>query len=157
MATRPQLLSGARGSLKINGTTVAFVTDVSVSIQAQVRPVHTFGAANARSVEPLATGAQVSIGRVFPVSKPDGTAVDTTAVSSSMGFVEPIIGLMLTSEDISVELIDTKTSTTVANIKNCRFAGRTFSVSASQIANERINLVGIYDAAGGNTPEQIGL
>jgi hypothetical protein len=30
-------------------------------------------------------------------------------------------------------------------------------VSASQIANERINLVGIYDAAGGNTPEQIGI
>lgn len=157
MATRPQLLSGARGKLKVNGKEIAFITDVSVSIQAQVRPVHTFGAANARSIEPLATGAQVSIGRVFPVSKPDGSAVDTNSVSSNMGFVEPIIALMLSSSDIEVELTDRLAGVTVANIKNCRFAGRTFNVSASQIANERINLVGIYDAAGGNTPEQIGI
>jgi hypothetical protein len=157
MATRPQLLSGARGKLKINGVEVAFITDVSVSIQAQVRPVHTFGAANARSIEPLATGAQVSIGRVFPVNSTNGTPVDTTSVSSKMGNVEPIIALMLTSSDIEVELTDRMAGVTVANIKNCRFAGRTFNVSASQIANERINLVGIYDAAGGNTPEQIGI
>ena len=159
MATRPQLLSGARGKLKINGVEVAFITDVSVTIQAQVRPVHTFGAANARSIEPLSIGAQVSIGRVFPVNKPDTilTAVDTSSVGALMGFVEPIINLMLTSEDIEVELTDRMAGVTVANVKNCRFAGRTFSVSASQIAQERINLVGIYDAAGSNTSEQIGL
>lgn len=157
MATRPQLLSGARGKLKVNGTEIAFITDVSVSIQAQVRPVHTFGAANARSIEPLAVGAQVSIGRVFPINKPDGTSVNTNSTSSAMGNVEPIIALMLSSSDIEVELTDRLAGVTVANVKNCRFAGRTFSVSASQIANERINLVGIYDAAGGNTPEQIGI
>jgi hypothetical protein len=157
MSTRPQLLSGARGTLKINGVEVAFVTNVSVTIQAQVRPIHTFGAANARSVEPLSVGAQVSIGRVFPVNDSQGNPIDTSSISASMGFVEPIINMMLTAQDIEVELTDRMAGVTVANVKNCRFAGRSMNISASQIAQENINLIGIYDAAGGNTPEQIGL
>jgi hypothetical protein len=154
MATRPQLFSGARGLLAVDGRVLGFVTDVSVNIQANVRPVHTFGAPNARSVEPLSTGASLSIGRVFPMNKPDGSVVNTSDIVLG---IEPIINLMLASEDISISLTDKITGRVVADVKNCRFAGRSLNLSASQIAQERIQLVGIYDAAGGNTPDAIGL
>ncbi len=152
---RPQLFSGARGALQVNGNTIAFVTDVSINVQANVRAVHTFGAANARSVEPLSYGVNVTIGRVIPVSKPDGTAVDTSTISANFG-VEPVISQMLYAEDIQIDLIDQVTGKTVASIRDCRFAGRTLSLSAQQIANERIQLVGIFDAKD-NTSDGVGL
>lgn len=152
--SRPQLFSGARGVLKIDGRTLAFITDVSINITSNVRPVHTFGAPNARSVEPLSTGASVSIGRVIPVNRADGSAVNTSDIANG---IEPVIALMLAAEDITVSLQDKLTGVTVADVKNCRFAGRSLNLSASQIAQERIQLVGIYDAAGGQTPDQIGL
>lgn len=151
---RPQLFSGARGILTVDGKEIGFVTDVTVNIMANVRPVHTFGAPNARSVEPLSTGASLSIGRVFPMNKPDGTYANTSDIALD---IEPIISLMLASEDITVKLTDKLTDKPVADVKNCRFAGRSLNLAASQIAQERIQLVGIYDAAGGNTPDDIGL
>lgn len=151
---RPQLFSGARGALRVNNVTQAFVTDVSVNVTSTVRPVHTFGASNARSVEPLSTGVSLSIGRVIPVNRADGTPVNTSDISIG---IEPIISLMLAAEDITVSLTDKLTGVTVADIKNCRFSGRSLNLSAQQIAQERIQLVGIYDAAGGQTPDGIGL
>lgn len=154
--TRPQLFSGARGNLKVNGQVIAFVTDVSVNVQANVRAVHTFGAANARSVEPLSYGVNVTIGRVIPVNKPDGTAVDTSTISANFNGIEPVINQMLFAEDITVSLLDSLTDQTVADVRNCRFAGRTLTLSAQQIANERIQLVGIFDAKD-NTSDGVGL
>lgn len=151
---RPQLFSGARGILQINGGTLAFVTDVNVNIQANVRPIHTFGASNARSIEPLSTGVTVSLGRVIPVNTSDGTPVNTSDIAIG---VEPIISLMLSAEDIVISLLDKLTGVTIADVKNCRFAGRSLNLTAQQIAQERIQLVGIYDAAGGQTPDPIGL
>lgn len=154
MSTRPQLFSGARGEIKVDGKTIAYATDINVNIAASVRAVHTFGSPNARSVEPLSVGATVSIGRVFPVNKPDGTPVNTSDIAIG---IEPVISQMLASEDLTVTLTDKLTGITVANVQNCRFAGRSLSLSAQQLAQERIQLVGIYDAAGGNTPDSIGL
>jgi hypothetical protein len=156
MATRPQLFSGARGNLQVNGKTIAFVTDVSVNVQANVRAIHTFGAANARSIEPLSYGVNVTVGRVIPVSKPDGSAVDTSTISANFNGIEPVISQMLLAEDITIDLLDSLTSQTVASVRNCRFAGRTLSLSAQQIANERIQLVGIFDAKD-NTSDGVGL
>lgn len=151
---RPQLFSGARGSLRVNGATLAFVTDVTVNVTANVRPVHTFGAPNARSVEPLSTSVNLTIGRVIPVNRADGSAVNTSNIAIG---IEPIISLMLAAEDISVSLLDKLTGITVVDVKNCRFAGSSKNLSAQQIAQERIQLIGIYDAAGGQTPDAIGL
>jgi hypothetical protein len=140
--------------MSVDGAAVAFVTDVNVNIQANVRPVHTFGASNARSVEPLSTGVTLSIGRVIPINKADGSAVNTSDIAIG---VEPVISLMLAAEDVSIALVDKLTGVTVADVKNCRFAGRSLNLSAQQIAQERIQLIGIYDAAGGQTPDDIGL
>ena len=154
---KPQLLSGARGEIRIAGNVLAYVTDVSIDAPTSVRAVHTFGAPNARSVEPLQTGpCTVTIGRVIPVNKSDGTAVDSSMIKAG---IEPTIQALLTAEDITVDLIDKITGKTYASVKNCRFAGRALSLSASQLASERISLMGIYDAGsdGKNSPTQLGI
>lgn len=151
MSNKPQLLSGARGKLVITGlkgtVTLAYVTEVSINIDNSVRAVHTFGATNARSVEPLSTRCTVTIGRVIPVNTADGTSVNTSAINTG---IEAVISDMLFAEDIQVQLLDKVTGVTIANVMNCRFTGRTLSVGSSNIANERISLIGIYDAANGN-------
>jgi len=153
---KPQLLSGARGQLKINGKVLAMVTDVSIDAPASVRAVHTFGSVSARSVEPLQAGpCSVSIGRVIPLNNQKGEAVESSAIAMN---IEPTIQAMLTAEDITVELVDKITGKTYASVLNCRFAGRSMSVSAGNLASERISLMGIYDSASGNTTDgSIGL
>jgi hypothetical protein len=156
--TVPQLLSGARGLLLVNGQIIAFVTDCTVTITSNVRAIHTFGTANARSVEPLSVGATVSIGRVIPINNTSGTYVDTSTISPAFANIEPVVSQMLAAEDVTVTLQDKLTGQTVADVRNCRFASRTLNVAAQQIANERIQLVGIFDSVGGrNTSDTVGL
>lgn len=158
---KPQLFSGARGQIKVAGKVLAFITDISIDAPQQVRAVHTFGSMNAKSVEPLQSGpVSVSFGRVIPVNDSTGAAVDSSLIGLS---IEPTIQAMLSADDIDVEILDNTTKTTYALIRNCRFAGRSLSMSASQLATERIQLMGIYDAGrvgadGGsqNTPTSTG-
>jgi hypothetical protein len=151
----PQLLSGARGVLKINnGSAVAFVTNVSVNRQASVRAVHTFGSPAARSVEPLSTGVSLSIGKVIPMNNPQGGAVNTSDIA--MG-VESVISQMLEASDITITLMDTVTDQIIADVRHCRFAGGSMSLSAQQLAQGSISLVGIYDSAGGQIADPVGL
>lgn len=146
---KPQLLSGARGQLKVNGKVLAMVTDVSIDAPASVRAIHTFGALHARSVEPLQAGpCSVSIGRVIPMNDSKGAAVDYSAIASGL---ESTISAMLTADDIEIELFDKLSQKSYAVVKNCRFAGRSVSVSAGNLASERISLMGIYDSASNNT------
>jgi len=157
---KPQLLSGARGQIVVAGKVMAYVTDISIDVPHSVRPVHTFGAPNAKSVEPLQAGpCNVSLGRVIPVNDSAGNSVDSSMIKEG---VEPTLMAMLTADDIRVDLIDKVTGVTYASVRNCRFAGRSISMSASQLATERIQLMGIYDAgkvSGGgaqNTPTTLG-
>lgn len=153
---KPQLLSGARGQIKVAGKTWAFATDISIDAPAQVRAIHTFGSTSARSVEPLQAGpCTVTIGRVIPMNKSDGTQVDSSAINLG---AEPTIAALLTADDITIELMDKVTGSTYAAVKNCRFAGRSMSLSAGSLASERISFLGIYDAGpnGQNSPTQIG-
>jgi hypothetical protein len=158
---KPQLLSGARGSILVGGKTIAYITDISIDSPASVRAIHTFGSVNARSVEPLQTGpVTVTLGRVIPVNDSSGNAVNTSAIATG---IEPTIGTMLTADDITVNLQDNITGLTYASVRNCRFAGRSMSLSASQLASERITLMGIYDSgptsssgAAQNTPGTLG-
>lgn len=153
---RPQLLSGARGELRVNGKVLAYITDISVDAPQSVRPVHTFGAMNARSVEPLSSGpCTVSIGRVIPMNTSNGSAIDASMIAEG---VEPTLQQMLVADDITIDLLDKVTGATIASVRNCRFAGRSLGLSASQLSSERISLMGIYDAGkdGQNTPSKIG-
>ena len=153
---RPQLLSGARGEVRANNKVLAYVTDISVDAPQTVRAVHTFGAANARSVEPLQAGpCTVSLGRVIPMNKADGTPIDSSMIAEN---IEPTIAQMMVAEDITIDILDKVTGKTIASIRNCRFAGRSMGLSASQLANERITLMGIYDSGkdGQNTIDQLG-
>ena len=148
MASKPQLMSGARGKLKVGTKELAYITDVSISYSVNVRPVHTFGALNARSVEPLQLSpVQITIGRVIPVNDSKGTAVNSSTIAEG---IEATISQMLLSDDITVELTDRITGATIANVQNCRFSGSSKNLPASQLASERIQLMGIYDAGPNN-------
>ena len=153
---RPQLLSGARGEIRVNGKVLAYVTDVSIDAPQSVRPIHTFGAMNARSVEPLSAGpCSVSLGRVIPMNTSTGAAIDASMIAEG---IEPALQEMLIADDITIDLLDKITGKTIASVRNCRFSGRSIGLSASQLSNERISLMGIYDAGrdGQNTPDKIG-
>lgn len=154
MGLLPQLLSGARGKITVNGAPIAFVTNVSVSRNHNVQPVHTFGAPNARSIEPLSYSCSVSIGTVIPVNDGSGKAVDSSFIG--LGIV-PTIQLMLQSEDVTVDLLDNITGATIASIRNCRPTSDSLSLPAAGLASGSLQLVGIYDAAGGSAPTQLGL
>lgn len=145
---KPQLLSGARGELKIKGKVMAYVTDVSINVPHNVRAVHTFGAPNARSVEPLSVGpVSVTVGRVVPVNKAGQTGTDGAVNVSTVNLgIEPLISQLMSSEDILIELTDKITGAVIASINNVRFAGRSVNLSAGQLASERLQFVGIYDA-----------
>lgn len=152
MSMRPQLFSGTRAKLVIAGKPLGFITDISVNVDANVRGVHTLGAPNARSVEPLSIACSASFSRVIPVGQP-GAAIDSSMIA--MG-IEPLIGQLTTASDITLLLTDDVTGNVVASINNCRFAGRSMNASAGQIATERVNLVGIYENGNGNSPKALG-
>lgn len=149
----PQLMSGARGLLLAGGVPLATVVNCNVNVNDSVRAPHTFGAYNARSVEPLSTNCSVQIGTVIPVSDPTGKATDQSAIALG---IEPVITAMATAEDITIELQDKVTGATISNVKNCRFANRTMNLAAQSLGNSNWSLVGIYDAVSGNSPDQIG-
>lgn len=153
---KPQLMSGARAQVKVAGSVIAYVTDVSIDSPTSVRAVHTFGSVTARSVEPLMTGpVTVNLGSVVPVNKADGTAIDSSPIAEG---IEPLIQNLLQADDITVELVDRVNGAVVASIRNCRYAGSSLSTSAGQLAQRRISLQGIYDAGqkGQNAPGSIG-
>jgi hypothetical protein len=144
----------------VGNKVLAYVTDISIDAPQSVRAVHTFGAPNARSVEPLQAGpCTVTLGRVIPVNDSKGKAINTSLIAEG---IEPTISAMLTADDITINLLDKETGATYASVRNCRFAGRSMSLSASQLASERIQLMGIYDAgrvnngAAQNSPGDIG-
>ena len=142
--------------MRANGKVLAYVTDVSIDAPQSVRGVHTFGAANARSVEPLSAGpCTVTLGRVIPMNKADGTPIDSSMINEG---IEPTIQNMLVADDITIDLLDKITGKTIASVRNCRFAGRSLGLAASQLANERITLMGIYDSGkdAQNTIDQLG-
>lgn len=147
MGNKPQLLSGARGKIVVNGKIWGYATDISIDAPVSVRAVHTLNSVSARSVETLQAGpCTVSIGRVIPVSNMDGTPLDTSAINTQAA---PTIINMLKSEDITIDLVDNVTGKTYASVRNCRFAGRSMSLSASSLASERLSFMGIYDAGSG--------
>lgn len=163
---KAQLFTGARGKItfvpkKADGSaadavTLAFVTDVSVSENAGLRPTYVVGSLNPVGIEPLSIDVTCSVGRIIPINdawKPDadgklealpaGTAIDRG--------LEPRINDILALHDVEINIVDKVTDKVVASVKNARFAGRSTSVSSGDVASERFNFVGIYDGHYDNT------
>jgi hypothetical protein len=154
----PQLLSGARGLIQSLNTdtgqfeTLGFATDITINIRQGVRQTYVVGRMNAGAIDSLTYDVDVSIGRVVPVNTTatgEGpvtadTARQQTATAVGIG-LEPIIQTFVGSEDLSIALQDKVTGVYVSSIRNCRFSGRSLGTNANDIAQERLNFVGIYD------------
>lgn len=169
MATRPQLFSGARGQFVFTSpdgtkTTFAFATDISVSVRHAVRPSYVLGDMNAVAIDSLSYDVDVSVGRLVPVNNADPSKA--TLKESPVGGIEPganygaadkytnaikaglevSIANILATNSIDIDIVDRTTNKTIASIKECRFAGRSSSLNAQDILQERLSFVGIYDA-----------
>lgn len=170
MSTNPQLLSGARGVIYNGKIALAIATDISVNVRHAVRPTFVVGDMNAAAIDSLSYDVDVSIGRVIPVNlfsttpNPAGTppvagsnqstgsydgAPSATAISAIGLGLEATIASMITAKDLNIVLQDRVTQQTIASVQGCRFSGRTQSLTANDLANERLTFVGIYDS--GNT------
>jgi hypothetical protein len=169
--SNPQLLSGARGVIFKGQTALAVATDITVNVRHTVRPTFVLGDMNAAAIDSLSYDVDVSVGRVIPVNtqNADAGAANRPAVAGSNAEIsavslglETVIAAMTSSSDITIALQDRVSGAYIASVQGCRFSGRTQSMNANDIANERINFVGIYDAgyasaSGGsdNTPGNI--
>lgn len=164
MASTPQLLSGARG-LILNGTNIlAITTDITINVRHNVRPTYVLGDMNAAAIDSITYDVDVSIGRVIPMNSahantdlPAGTVTGSNAEISAISVgLEPVLATMISANDINIILQDRVTGATIGSVQGCRFSGRSMSTNATDIASERLNFVGIYDAgyAGqGGTPD----
>lgn len=172
----PQLASGARAQIFVtdssgNERLVAIATDVSVQVSDQIIPSYVCGEINPISLEPVGADASCSIGRLIPVNSSGAAASGKNAADGSAQLsasandpattaielgLEDQINNILTAPALTIRVHDKIINTNIAIIKEARFAGRSQSVSSGGLATERLNFVGIYDAANGNTPEALG-
>lgn len=129
------------------------------------------GELNPMALDPVAIDVDCSIGRVVPVNRSDaaagtepnklkgdapGTADNPHAAAASNGNasaasaiqlnLEKTINEILTADTIQIEIYDKISDKPIASVKEARFAGRTMTAGAGDVANERLNFVGIYDA-----------
>jgi hypothetical protein len=157
--------------------TLAIAMDISVSVRSSVRETYVMGELNPVALDPVAIDVDCSIGRVIPVNastptsgpnseppakRPEGTAAEpstgkdsarggSTATSAIQLGLEDQINKILTADTIQIEIVDKISGATIAVVKEARFAGRSISTGAGDVASERLNFVGIYDAGyGGN-------
>ena len=179
-ASKPQLLSGARGVVKyVNSDgkqiTLGIATDISINTRENLRPSYVIGEIGPVSIEPLSFDVDCSLGRLVPVNLPQSTEAipgrDKTATTPSIPNspggrasattaldlgLEERIDQILTAASIEILVFDKQSDKPVCQIKEARFTGRSLSVGTGDVAQERLNFVGIYDAANGNTPEETG-
>lgn len=176
MATQPQLLSGARGIVKTTAAdgsqkTLAVALDISVNVRESVRETYVMGELNPMALDPVAIDVDCSIGRVVPVNRTGaalngakdglvgdaaGTAANphvasesnsnASAASAIQLNLEKTISEILTADTIQIDIYDKISGKAIASVKEARFAGRTISTGAGDVASERLNFVGIYDS-----------
>jgi hypothetical protein len=150
--SQPLLHSGARGVVKYtdaagNLKTLALALNIDVSINQGVRQTYVMGSKNPVMQDPLSIDVTCSVGRVVPVNSATSQDVSVESQMTAIGLgLEATINASLESESLTIQLVDKITGKVIANIKEARFAGRSMSVNAQDVASERINFVGIYDA-----------
>jgi len=169
MSHKPQLFSGARGVIKYGkGTTfktLAIAVDISVNTREQLRPTYVVGRIEPISIEPIGIDVDCSIGRIIPVNAFNALATGDELAAESTSRVTAIdisleekIADILTADSLTIEIYDSKATggdNVISSIKDARFTGRSVSLNSSDVAQERLNFVGIYDGGYGgesNTP-----
>lgn len=154
--------------------TLAVALDISVNVRESVRETYVMGELNPVALDPVAIDVDCSIGRVIPVNRidaPSGTSTDLTADASGTSLnpkvnqtvnsktsaasaiqlgLEETINRILSHDTIDIEIKDKITGATIAMVKEARFAGRSISTGAGDVASERLNFVGIYDKGYGS-------
>lgn len=162
---QPQLFSGARGKISYTYTdsagnkatdVLAFVTEVSVSVQDGLQPTYVIGQIEPKSIEPLSIDVSCRIGRMIPINTTTGELIEN---ANSIGqHFEFSIDQILTKDSVDITIEDKITGKTLGIVKHARCAGRSTSTSSGDIARESYNFIGIFDGGYGgdsNTATEI--
>jgi len=157
--------------------TLAIATDISINVREQLRPSYVIGELGPLSIEPLSLDVDCSIGRLVPVNvgavaqgaapnqvpqplpgrQPADAApsqLSSAATAIDLG-LEERLDQILNSNSLEIVIYDKFMGNgndlkTVSVIKEARFTGRSMSVSSGDVAQERLNFVGIWDAGADN-------
>lgn len=182
MSHKPQLFSGARALISYENSAgkiipMAIATDVSVNTRDNIRPSFVVGQLGPISLEPLSIDVDCSIGRLIPMNGagktgdetglpgrqpsedgPPGDLKGKSLVTAMDLGLEERINQILTADSIKITIVDSITNKTIAVVREARFSGRSMSLNSSDIGNERMNFVGIYDSGydNKNTSETTG-
>jgi hypothetical protein len=160
---KPQLFSGARGRIDFtdkdgNTQTLAFVTDVSIQSNHNLRPSYVIGDINPKTIEPLGEDASASIGRIIPMNESTSSAAKQKFTAIDWGLEEKVND-MLSAGTVEIVIYDknpgdpTKPNI-VGSLKYARAAGKSMSMSSSDLATERYQFIGIWEGSYGN--DQVG-
>lgn len=156
---KPQLFSGARGQIEFTPAggqpvVLAFVTDVSISTNDNIRPSFVIGSVGPRTLEPLSEDATASIGRIIPLNDTAGAAL--AKMDAIENQIETTFADVLKADHVTITIYDKNPSSTtnapkvLGSLKYARFAGKSIASSATDLATERYNFIGIWDGSYGN-------
>jgi hypothetical protein len=147
--SQPQLFSGARGIIYKDEKAIAVAIDITVTVREGVRQTYVMGSYVPAAQDPTSIDVDCSIGRVIPLNPKDATSVTPPITSIDLG-LEDKISDVLTAQSLTITIQDKISvggkQNIVASIREARFQGRNLGVNAADIANERLNFVGIYDS-----------
>jgi hypothetical protein len=154
--------------------TLAIATDISINVREQLRPSYVIGELGPLSIEPLSLDVDCSIGRLVPVNvgtvqqgaTPNAAPsalpgrASTDQAPSALGSAKTAIDLgleerldqILSAQSLEIAIYDKVSGgadglKTVSIIKEARFTGRSMTVSSGDVAQERLNFVGIWDSS----------
>jgi hypothetical protein len=147
----PLLYSGARGRINyrdVNGNqrTLGIALDLSVSVNESVQQTFVIGSYNAPVLDPTAIDVSVSMSTVIPMNTATSSTTPATNISAIDLGLEASIQNVLVSQSVTIEIMDRITNKVLASIRECRFAGRSISTSATGVASARYQFSGILDA-----------
>lgn len=148
----PLLLSGARG--RISYTTpqgerrvLGMCLDIAIQVAESVQQTMVIGSYNPVTQDPTAIDVNVSLSTVVPVNPPNSSSqVDSTKLTGIGLGLEPSMQIVMSSEALTIDVIDAITDKVIASVRECRFAGRSTSTASTSLATSRYNFVGVLDA-----------
>jgi hypothetical protein len=147
----PLIMSGARAIFRINNRVVAFATNVNYTIGIPHQAVNVLGRFSTARNEPI--GSEVSVGCTsmrFTKSKGNGNSPQKKGADNIMPRLQDI----LSSEELSIEIIDRATDETLLMVSRARMTQRSGSLGSRDLLSEGWQFVGVIGEDSDSGPQQ---
>ena len=147
MAFEPKIMTGARGILKINGQVIAYASNVSWTRITAYQTINVLGMYSTARFEPTGYDCTVNCS-IFRFTKEGGQGNSPERLG-----IRPTLQTLISSPDITIEVIDRKTNETVLLVKRARCTQDSGGIDARGIYTINCNFVGVW-AEDSDSPDQ---